>query len=277
MNDIELLVEPFRSSVKEMIKRCKDIPGFRITETLRTLERQKELYKNGYSKTLKSKHLTGEACDVYVRDYDMSFYNQIYERIKDIPYIIWPYKDLAWNWDGPHFQYEPKKKENNMLTLDDLKNRVYTYDGHVYIDLNDAWTGSKVALGWDTLQQRLPVQDKIEDLERLDAALSERVKNLTEEIENRDNQIAQLEAREENMRVNSEDITELKIQFKELEEKLKESEPSKSEIQKQLGECSKKLATVPVVETSTWTAEPAEPVEPKKSVIEIILNWIAKR
>lgn len=37
---------------------------FTITEGLRTKERQKELYDGGFSKTLDSKHLTGEALDI---------------------------------------------------------------------------------------------------------------------------------------------------------------------------------------------------------------------
>jgi len=37
---------------------------FAITEGLRTLDRQKKLLADGFSKTLNSKHLTGEAIDV---------------------------------------------------------------------------------------------------------------------------------------------------------------------------------------------------------------------
>jgi len=37
---------------------------FRITEGVRTIERQKELYATGKSRTMKSRHLTGHAVDV---------------------------------------------------------------------------------------------------------------------------------------------------------------------------------------------------------------------
>lgn len=36
-----------------------------ISEGLRSIERQKELFKQGKSKTLKSKHLIGDAIDIY--------------------------------------------------------------------------------------------------------------------------------------------------------------------------------------------------------------------
>lgn len=37
---------------------------FAVTEGLRTEERQKQLVKDGFSKTMKSKHLTGQAIDI---------------------------------------------------------------------------------------------------------------------------------------------------------------------------------------------------------------------
>lgn len=38
---------------------------FNVSEGLRTLERQKQMVKEGKSKTMQSKHLTGDAVDLY--------------------------------------------------------------------------------------------------------------------------------------------------------------------------------------------------------------------
>jgi uncharacterized protein YcbK (DUF882 family) len=60
---------------------------FGITEGLRTLERQKQLFAEGKSQTLNSRHLTGEAVDVvaYVGgtvSWDFPLYRKIAEAFK---------------------------------------------------------------------------------------------------------------------------------------------------------------------------------------------------
>jgi len=108
------------------------IMDFRVHEGVRTLERQRELFKNGASQTLKSKHLVqadgyGHAVDLYPYPIDMKRVNNgnaqeivrfgllaglmhaaaIHNKVK----IVW---GADWNlngqtldhslFDGPHFQ-----------------------------------------------------------------------------------------------------------------------------------------------------------------------------
>lgn len=118
--DPEKLIEPFRTSIKELIKRAnaQGIPAF-ITETTRTLEEQKENVRKGFSRTLKSKHLTGEAADIAFQvagklSYDAKLYERLYLIAKDLPFVIWPHRDLGWENSGfidrPHYQYDATKK-----------------------------------------------------------------------------------------------------------------------------------------------------------------------
>ena len=102
-----------------MIEAIKDSPlDFTITETVRTLERQKELYAAGKSRTLKSRHIPqtnisgyGEACDIapYPVDYkDLNRFRKLSEHILkkaqqlNIP-ITWggTWKTLV---DMPHYE-----------------------------------------------------------------------------------------------------------------------------------------------------------------------------
>ncbi|BBJ66313.1 M15 family metallopeptidase [Enterobacter sp. 18A13] len=90
---------------------------FGITEGLRTPERQKQLVAEGKSQTLKSRHITGHAVDVFAYptpsgSWDMKYYRQIADAFKaasaelNIP-IEW---GGDWNTlkDGPHFQLPHK-------------------------------------------------------------------------------------------------------------------------------------------------------------------------
>ncbi len=91
----------------------------RVTEGVRSLERQKQLVKIGASKTLKSRHLTGHAIDVvpYVdldRDgkieteelYNKELFRKLIPIAKacaiqlEIP-MTWGYD---WGWDMPHWE-----------------------------------------------------------------------------------------------------------------------------------------------------------------------------
>lgn len=113
--DVEQLIEPFRSKVKALITLAKQdgLPVI-VTDTTRTIEEQRENVRKGYSKTMNSKHLTGEAVDIAFQvdgklSYDAKLYERLYSISKKLSYVIWPFKDLQWNWDYPHFQYDPKK------------------------------------------------------------------------------------------------------------------------------------------------------------------------
>lgn len=91
----------------------------RVTEGLRTLERQKQLVKIGASRTLNSRHLTGHAIDVvpYVdldRDgkieteelYRKELFVKLIPIAKDVAdklniEVVWGYD---WGWDMPHWE-----------------------------------------------------------------------------------------------------------------------------------------------------------------------------
>lgn len=113
--DVEQLKEPFRSKVKALITLAKQagLPVI-ITDTTRTIEEQRENVRKGYSKTMDSKHLTGEAVDIAFQvngklSYDAKLYEKLYSISKKLSYVIWPNRDLNWNWDLPHFQYDKNK------------------------------------------------------------------------------------------------------------------------------------------------------------------------
>lgn len=103
--------------VKVMVEAIKDSPyDFSITEGVRTPERQQELYKEGKSLTLKSRHLTGHAVDIAVFvDKKVTWAFSCYEKVAghvlktaqtlNVP-VVW-----GGNWkfrDGPHFELDRK-------------------------------------------------------------------------------------------------------------------------------------------------------------------------
>jgi peptidoglycan L-alanyl-D-glutamate endopeptidase CwlK len=91
---------------------------FTITEGLRTRARQQELFNEGASKTLNSRHITGHAIDIAalvggkVR-WDWPLYPRIAEAFKraskelNVP-VIWggDWKSLR---DGPHFELDRRR------------------------------------------------------------------------------------------------------------------------------------------------------------------------
>lgn len=98
-----------------VVKRAIEITeiDFGVTEGIRTLDRQEELFKKGLSKTMKSKHLIGRAVDVvaYV-DGKVSWEKEDYypialamERaaIELNVKIKWG-GDFKRFFDGPHFE-----------------------------------------------------------------------------------------------------------------------------------------------------------------------------
>lgn len=83
---------------------------FSVAEGLRSIDRQHELYNTGRSKTLKSRHLTGHAVDLfpYPVSWDWEYYYPIANAMKAAAEQLGV--DLEWggDWksfpDGPHFQ-----------------------------------------------------------------------------------------------------------------------------------------------------------------------------
>jgi len=94
---------------------------FRIFEGHRTLERQKILVKNGFSKTLKSKHLHKPSKAIDVIEYPWSWKGFIlsdkYRNL--VNELLLNYKDISWggSWksfvDLPHFEINETKTEKS--------------------------------------------------------------------------------------------------------------------------------------------------------------------
>ena len=98
-----------------VVKRAIEITevDFGVTEGIRTLVRQEELFKKGLSKTMKSKHLIGRAVDVvaYVDgkvSWEEQYYHTIATAMKNAATelnvnIKWG-GDFKSFFDGPHFE-----------------------------------------------------------------------------------------------------------------------------------------------------------------------------
>jgi len=85
-----------------MLEAIENAPfDFGITEGLRSKERQLELYNQGKSKTLNSRHLTGKAVDVVIFignevTWDLKYYKVLSEHIKAVAKL----NDVAIEWGG---------------------------------------------------------------------------------------------------------------------------------------------------------------------------------
>lgn len=122
--NIEALQEPFKTKVKA---RLKANPQVFITETTRSIERQRELVASGYSKTMDSNHLKWLAVDIAF--YWAELYPNNYQKRRELAnsalrhWIVRGY-DMR-NRDKPHFQdsWYPLShyKIYNMLELDYLQ------------------------------------------------------------------------------------------------------------------------------------------------------------
>jgi len=63
--DINKLKEPFKSCIIELLADIKEqeLP-FEVFETVRTVARQRHLYNKKRTRTMRSRHITGNACDI---------------------------------------------------------------------------------------------------------------------------------------------------------------------------------------------------------------------
>lgn len=105
-------VHPDLVKVVELAATITAVP-FIVTEGLRTLERQKQLFAAGATKTMNSRHLTGHAVDLAALvDGEVRWDWPLYDKIADamleaaaklqIP-IIWGGSWVSFK-DGPHFE-----------------------------------------------------------------------------------------------------------------------------------------------------------------------------
>lgn len=103
-----------------VVKRAIEITevDFAVLEGMRTIERQRELFNKGASKTLNSRHLTGHAVDLGAWvdgtiSWDWPHYRKIADAMKQAAEEL----SVAINWggdwdgfpDGPHFQLSWKE------------------------------------------------------------------------------------------------------------------------------------------------------------------------
>lgn len=86
---------------------------FIVTEGIRTVERQKQLFRDKKSKTMKSRHLTGHAVDLAVVEngkvtWDWSKYEELNQQVHDAAKLEGVVIEWGGNWtsfrDGVHFQ-----------------------------------------------------------------------------------------------------------------------------------------------------------------------------
>ena len=98
----------------KVVKRAIELTtvDFAVGETLRTVERQKELVAKGASKTMNSRHLTGHAVDLYALEngtvsWDLPLYKEIAKAMKQAANELKIDLTLGIEWkmvDGPHFE-----------------------------------------------------------------------------------------------------------------------------------------------------------------------------
>lgn len=88
---------------------------FMITCGLRTKEQQKVLVATGKSRTMKSKHLTGDAVDIAVLfngevSWELKYYKEVATHVKKMAKTLGIRVTWGGDWsgfiDGPHFQLE---------------------------------------------------------------------------------------------------------------------------------------------------------------------------
>lgn len=87
---------------------------FVVTEGLRTRERQEQLVREGKSKTMNSRHLTGKAFDIAMLDkegkvtWDLNYYKAFADVFLKLSERLGFKCEWGGNWksfiDGPHFQ-----------------------------------------------------------------------------------------------------------------------------------------------------------------------------
>lgn len=115
LNKLQEVKAPLVAVVKRAIELSE--VDFGVSEGVRTLERQKALYEAKKSLTMNSRHLTGDAVDLYawINGYiDWNFSN--YEKIAKAMFKAAEELGIEIEWggswktfkDGPHFQLKRK-------------------------------------------------------------------------------------------------------------------------------------------------------------------------
>lgn len=100
----------------KVVKRAIEITDidFSVGEGLRSITRQKELFKQGATKTMNSRHLTGHAVDLFALDgngkvtWDWKYYHPLAKAVKQAAKEFGVLVEWGGDWktfkDGPHYQ-----------------------------------------------------------------------------------------------------------------------------------------------------------------------------
>ena len=100
----------------KVVKRAIEITpiDFSVGEGLRSITRQKELYRKGATKTMNSRHLTGHAVDLFALDengkvtWDWKYYHPLSDAVKQAAKDVGVSLEWGGDWakfkDGPHYQ-----------------------------------------------------------------------------------------------------------------------------------------------------------------------------
>lgn len=111
----QLIIEKIHPDLKKVVEEAAKITtvDFIVTEGVRTVDRQKQLFANGATRTMNSRHLTGHAVDLAaVIDGDVRWDWPLYDKMADAMLkaaaklgisIVW---GGSWKTfkDGPHFE-----------------------------------------------------------------------------------------------------------------------------------------------------------------------------
>lgn len=112
-------MERVNSSLVQVVKRAIELStiDFGVTEGLRTVERQKELFATGKTQTMKSKHLVGRAVDLVAMpngrvSWEWKYYIHIATAMKQAAKELSIGIEWGGDWttikDGVHFQLKDK-------------------------------------------------------------------------------------------------------------------------------------------------------------------------
>lgn len=100
----------------KVVKRAIEITDidFSVGEGLRSITRQKELYAEGATTTMNSRHLTGHAVDLFALDengkvtWDWKYYHPLSDAVKQAAKDVGVTIEWGGDWskfkDGPHYQ-----------------------------------------------------------------------------------------------------------------------------------------------------------------------------
>lgn len=101
------LLQGVHPDLVSVVERASEITQFRITEGLRTKERQKKLVAEGKSRTMNSRHLTGHAVDFVTPagSYDDAEMTKIAEAFKTASGELGV--QIVWGGDWPKFRDTP--------------------------------------------------------------------------------------------------------------------------------------------------------------------------